>query len=383
MPQFAGLAKVALPGCLMYACCMVNAYFDGPRLPENLQAAWDANADLQKLHGQLAGITLAEYVTTSVIARAEVQPAPGERGMSHVDIRAPEEDPDAPALVMLEPFAMGWGTDAPQIVMQVEATLAALPEPRRVIVIPNTTHGQPAADLSREERRMHAGGDFAPFAERVLRTLTARGIEHFQLLGYSQAASTGSKLLAEATSAERGFGVGPSGLFDPPTIVQRSFGKLFKDFTCNGNAGLKRIRQETGVPMLAELLTSGGFVQNARGFVGYARSVSHSHNRAMIGGLQKATFEPNVAGYLAASDETHGGLGAPLLLARAERSRITPAEPFYEVTDRLKAQSAAAGSAARVSALEIPGYGHEMGDHIYAYALLARMALTGAHSSQM
>jgi len=103
----------------------------------------------------------------------------------------------------------------------------------------------------------------------------------------------------------------------------------------------------------------------------------------MIGGLQKATFEPNVAGYLAASDETHGGLGAPLLLARAERSRITPAEPFYEVTDRLKAQSAAAGSAARVSALEIPGYGHEMGDHIYAYALLARMALTGAHSSQM
>lgn len=362
---------------------MMHAYFDGPRLPDTLQAGWDANAGLQKLHGQLAGMTLAEYMTNSVIARAEVQSPPGELGISHVDIRAAEEDPDAPALVMLEPFATGWGARAPQIAMQVEATLVALPEPRRVIVIPNTTHGQPAADLSREERRMHAAGNFAPLAERILRTLTARSIEHFQLLGYSQGASTGSKVLAEAARADRGFGVGPSGLFDPPTIVQRSFGKLFKDFTFNGNAGLKRVRQETGVPMLAELLTSGGFVQNARGLAGYARSVSHAHNRTMIGGLQKATFEPNVADYLAASDETHGGLGAPLLLARAERSRITPAEPFYEVAERLKAQSTAAGSAARVSALEIPGYGHEMGDHIYTYALLARLALTGADSPQI
>jgi len=152
-------------------------------------------------------------------------------------------------------------------------------------------------------------------------------------------------------------------LSDSPAVVKRSLGKLGLDFARTGFNSYINAMDATTIPLLrqsVEIPTTRG---QQRDMLRYARTVVLPENRALAAGLRFATLGSTI---MRAARDNYARFG----LMRAEHSTVTPKEPYDRMVRTLQDHLGD-----QVQSVEIPGYGHEFGDHSVALALIEARVL--------
>jgi len=327
-----------------------------PMLPDCLAPDWATNMMLQERHAQLQHTSLEDYATGMPQAHWDPE------GLLHVDTL--KHDPysvadERTAVIVPIPFATGW---RPHMAARVDLLNAALGGSNRMIALPNSAHGAPATQYSRKERAAFAQGDYTFLSEKVLRMLEREGIENVSVAGYSQGSVVGASI-AKAVAVSGVQKLEAAALSEMPTIVQRSAARLAIDFVRTGMSGYVTAMDGTEIPLLCQSVTPAGRVVAAREFGQYLRTVFLPENVAIGRGLRFATFGSVVLQAAQNNDAQFGFM-------RAERSTVTPNEPFQGLVRNLEDHLLG-----RVQSVEIPGYGHEFGDHSVALALVEARVL--------
>jgi pimeloyl-ACP methyl ester carboxylesterase len=331
-----------------------------PVIPEVLTTEWDDK--IAEAHGRLATMSLDTFLEQMPHAWR----LPEDGTVSFVNM-SPEEDHDPhSAIVVPFPFGAGW---SPHMAMRMQMVQESLPEPRRLVVLPNNSLEKRAYNFSTAERAKIGGsGDFSPLVERQMRTLGKLGIEHVQILGYSQGAAVGATTLR--VMAKNGdFALGASGLMDPPNATKRSRYELMHDFVGDGIKPFCAAVNGAAIPMLTEVQRSRVCASNLarQAWRSGAYTAMNAHllpqNRALKDGFRHAQFIPDVEAALREAPELR------LHVIRAGNSRIMPSEAVEDL-EKLGNYDG------RLTTLTVDGFGHEMAANLVVHTLLARMALT-------
>jgi pimeloyl-ACP methyl ester carboxylesterase len=327
-----------------------------PVLPDCLVSDWEANQALQQRQAELQQYSVNDYAATMLPVH---QSAEGLHFVDTIDSSQEFVDNEQHAVVIPIPFATGW---RPHMAARVDLLNAALGGNQRIIGLPNSTWQARTTEYSPQERSLLAVGNYTPFEDRVLRLLDTRRIEHVSIAGYSQGAALGVHF-ARAI-AERGVHrLEAAALSDMPTVVERSLGRLCTDFVRTGTTSYQRVMDETGIPMLRESVEKMNACLQQFDRLQYMATVLLPENRALVQSMRNATFGTALMRAINASDARFG-------LMRLEDSTVTPAADYEQLVQRTTTYFPD-----RITSLEIPGYGHEFGDHSVALALVEARTL--------
>jgi hypothetical protein len=308
---------------------------------------------MQQAHAYYAGRKLAEIRADMPL----LQQAPVEGASAYAQLLGRGGENNR-AIVMPLPIANDWGTN---MAIRTGLLRSAMPDGPRIIVFPNNSlHDRHVYDLTDAERQKIAKGDFAPVAEKQFRTLDALGVTEVQYFGYSQGGSVGAAALRLV--AEKGhFKAGASGLYEAPNAIDRTGKQLQRDFMSGGD--LNKAVRDAAIPALAESQRARGGLDTLPQYWMFAQfgiSTLLRDNRAVQAGFCHDRFADDIT---VAVER-----GTTLTVGAGKESRIMPDSAFGPLVQL----------AAKYPSLQIecvPGYGHEMGDNIVLFGLLARAAL--------
>jgi len=308
------------------------------------------------VHEAAAQMSLADCMEEN-IERSVTDLANGKQ-MGMVDLRHDEEADTSEALVMPLPYANGFG---PAMRIRARYIQAAMDIPRRMLVFPNNTLTETWYDL---DPAQEASIDLA---DGILETLAKNGIKKAHIIGFSQAAMVGAKMLYRSSGDIDFTG---SILGDAPNVDWRTEKELQKDFTRGGIAPLNKAINDSGLPALSEAQHSRGGFDGVRQLLGFAKFVAggklRQANRALHSSMADNDFVTDLEfAQLAGMDLSS------LQLFRFAESLIA--------TDELDHQYVLAKMAGRLSAKfeVVPGYGHEGFDNVPLAAHKSRKAIEG------
>lgn len=327
-----------------------------PILPGCLLPDWEANPTLQDRHAELQRTNLEDY------GKALPQTYHTPAGLHYADTF--KDDPqsvedETSAVIVPIPFATGW---RPHTAARVDLLNAALGGGQRIISLPNSVHGMVATQCDVQERRAVARGDFGFLSERVLRLLDAEQIERVRVAGYSQGSVIGADI-ARSVARYGDHLLEAVALSDMPTLVPRRMGRLALDFVRTGMTSYIKAMDATTIPFLRESVTTPTTTGQMLDLARYMRTVTLPENLALARGMRFATFGSAV---LAAARNN----GAQFGFMRAEHSTVTPKQSYEKMVRYMHDHLPG-----RVQSVEIPGYGHEFGDHSVALALVEARVL--------
>ncbi|MGF7228467.1 MAG: alpha/beta fold hydrolase [Candidatus Saccharibacteria bacterium] len=320
-------------------------------LTPDLQTVWDATPNLQEKHEALRATTLGQYRQTM----PEMQSFDPDTTIRFVDMH-PDSADSATAIVVPFPFATGI---VPHMVARMDMIQAASEKPLRLIALPNSALGVQTISLTRQERGQIASGDFTPYTDRALRTLDHLGVTRAHVMGYSQGGAIGAHLLGRLPRTLDGLA---SGLFDPPNMARQPLAHLTRGFVATGIRAVHRAMTAAQVPMILESVRAESRRQSTADLLHYAHAATTGINNALARGMARHAIADDL---YAAADH-----GTPLTLMRGEKSTVTPAEPFYDVVERLVADYPD-----YIHHFEVPEVGHEVGDNIVIHGIMAVIAL--------
>ncbi len=327
-----------------------------PVLPDCLVADWEINPTLQERHAQLQSTDFQEYAATMPAVQRSVG------GLHYADTF--KHDPhsvedEKSAVIVPIPFATGW---RPHMAARVDLLNAALGGGQRMIALPNSVHGTLATQYTRHERHLMSRGNLAPLEEKVARFLDNEKIERVSVAGYSQGAVVAASV-ARAVSTLGGQQLEAAALSDMPTVVERSAGRFAADFVRTGMNSYVQAMDHTTIPFLRQSVTPVSRAASAREFGQYMRTVWIPENQALARGMRFATFGSVLLQAACGNDAQFG-------LMRAQNSTVTPKEPYEAMVANTRDYLGD-----RLSSLEVPGFGHEFGDHSVALALVEARTL--------
>lgn len=310
----------------------------------------------RSVHEAAAQMSLADYMEEE-IERSVTDLANGTQ-MGMVDLRHDQEADSSEALVMPLPYANGF---SPAMRIRAKYIQAAMDTPRRMLVFPNNTLTENWYKLDPEQEAS------IDLADSIIETLVKNGIKKAHIIGFSEAAMIGGKMLYRS----RGDVDFTDSIFgDPPNADWRTPKELQKDFTGGGIAPLNKAVNDSGLPALSEAQRSRGGFDTPRQLVGFVKFGAG-------GKLRKANRELH-------SDMAGNDFITDLEFAQYAGQDLRSLQIFrfaesLIATDELDHQYVLAKMAGRLSAKfeVVPGYGHEGFDNVPWAAHLSRKAIEG------
>lgn len=290
----------------------------------------------------------------------------GHDGHAYVDIQSETAIDSSYALIFQPSFLSRWSASG--MALHAIAMRMAMPRPMRLVVFPHYTEdGQPAFQLSRSDRKEVSDGVFSPIAARQMRSLHELGIKHAFYFGFGMGAAVGVEAVRQA-ALERAtlegdyFQVHSSLFIEPPNTVDRTIsGLLGAMLSLPDNWSLWR-----GLPKeLADVSAGDGLLRTLQEKrTALPRLLLSSDTRVLLRGMQTDTFyDVFHAAMHRMRVNRHPGR---LAVGRAMLSRVVSKEGLIDTARPPK----------RMRLIEVPEFGHELGDNPLACAMLARMTVS-------
>ncbi len=336
---------------------MINTEtYPAPTIPQELDHLWAGN--IPDTHQAFARLSLADVRRDM----ATVTPPQSNKATAYVDLSPTEDHDPTSAVVVPLDFGCGW---SPAIALRTQLLQAVLPEPRRVIVIPNNAIGEVSSYAfdKQEQHKVASIGDLSPLAKRISTTLSHLEIKQVDLVGYSQGAAVGAAVwaLENKRGARK---LGTAGLFEAPNAVERTPMTLLRDFLAT--KGFDAALQQSALPAFDEIYHMRGGADTLYRLANdakYAGGVLLSQNRALVRGLAHRQFWHDVDDAVCDNPDTR------IAVVGARDSSVFP-------QSAMRSAYATAESYPEVRAYQIYRYGHELVGNVAAYALLGLAVLT-------
>ncbi|MCA9332742.1 hypothetical protein KDA00_02615 [Candidatus Saccharibacteria bacterium] len=274
-----------------------------------------------------------------------------------VDLRGKNEGDSSRAIVVPLPFGNPY-SEAMDI--RVRAIQAFMPEDTRILVFPNNTTKE--TYYSFDKNKQNDG--LEELSHHVLRACKVLRVSEVAIAGYSQGASLGPQLMMDAESYD--IGVTAAYLGDPANVVQRTPGKLKREFIGTGMGNLNRAINDSGIQALSEAQHSrGGFdtLRQLATIPSVAKSGSVFENVALHEAMTNGNFAFEIDAII-----NNGFDPRQITIARMADSKVCRPE--------LEADIATIGQEGSLQIVK--GYGHEGGDNVIDNALRIRAAFERA-----
>lgn len=332
----------------------MNPNYERPYIPKKFQEQWEGDEFLRLTHEELASLSHQRFADGLM----PELPLKEHMGVSYVDILPKGADAES-AIVVPHAFAMGWGTDYPQMAA-MGLMISAAARDKRTVIFPASTRSTPGPALDKEQRRGLVKGDFKPYAQQMYGVLEALDVTSAHVVGYSQGASTGAALMWYMTHTE-GISLQDSAILEAPNVGFRSRRQMFLDFVEDSQVDVAQAQKDACIPFMSQPLPQTK-LQAARGAVGYLRDAFMTNNQCIARGFCTNTLVKDLEPALENSD-------ARLLLARGTHSTVMSDQSMNELTRQLQSVEA------QVKTVEVPQYGHAFGNNAPLLGLLASMAI--------
>jgi pimeloyl-ACP methyl ester carboxylesterase len=245
-----------------------------------------------------------------------------------------------------------------------------MPGQARVIAFPHNTRQAPNVyRLNAVERQMIADGSLRPLADKQLRTLEALGVKRISVVGDSVGTALGASLLLRAV--ETGvLEVGPSVLFEGPTVKSRNMSKLDRDFAASGFRAFQSAVNESGIPAYVQVQHTAGGLEEGLSltamFWSFRRNLMLPDNVALRQAMRYPTLEPTLDRLFSLKPDML------LSLVRGMNSRIMPREETGMMMHHLEHDHPG-----QSMLYQVPDRGHEVANHLPTFVLLSRLGLQG------
>lgn len=331
-------------------------------IPASLQSY--ADGTFYETVRNFAQRTLSDFVNT--MPDAQLYSRYNDAPATHAVVYRPDEFDSKHAVFVLNPFGNGHEPhmDIRHRLMQAVATPHA-----QVVAFPNNTAQKRYYSLTQQDLAIVAEGDATPLAESIHATAEEMGLESIYLITYSQGTFVGTALLRLAQ--QRGvIQIDKALIAEPTNVIDRTPAELKRAFMKTGLSPLIRAVRDSGIPALTEAQAMRGprdWLRLGRGLLGVHSGSKIPENNALHAGMTHRNITRIMGEILAkdfAIDGSHS-LRTAITVARAEKSKVTPANSIYKILTAYARDS-----------VEIEGYGHEAADNVSGvFALLSKMAL--------
>ncbi|HSX07974.1 MAG TPA: hypothetical protein VLG11_03710 [Candidatus Saccharimonadales bacterium] len=290
-----------------------------------------------------------------------------EHGITFVDYEPREAYDRAHALVIQKTSGNGHGLNW---ACRLRLLQDCLPEPTRIISFPSPSTRPPvgmrATDHIRETILLNqaeidevTAGNFAPIGRRQAGVLRKLKVQQVQEIGYSQGASIGAGVLPIFADQ---FEVGHSGLFEPANLQARSERALKFAHTASALGFIQAVH-DTALPVFEELqeVRPRDLLRQLYKSIRFRRGdKTMPLQQTLESGLSGDGFLSDVSDFLEKKGEAH------LLVVRGSKSRVATAQGFEHLRTL---------QSDRLHTLEVPHYGHGLGNNLALFALLSTAAL--------
>jgi pimeloyl-ACP methyl ester carboxylesterase len=238
----------------------------------------DVLADVEAVAGEQNSRTWQEFLAHCGVEQPEIAVC-GDKAAEFVAFQPAGDFDETKARIFHGP--MGNSLD-PNIAYQAATVFAADPTTRLFVVASPSGVGNSAGLLVREERRHVAGGDLRPTVEPALRLLQSHGVEQVTHIGGSFGAE--KAMTAAGHSSAYDHETHQVVAIDPPSVVQRSLGRLGLAYFSTGKPLERYIAASDSAAFLAARELSIGRVK-------FAAGLSRLTNLAIARGLAHELFE--------------------------------------------------------------------------------------------
>ncbi len=249
----------------------------------------------------------------------------------------------------------------------------SMPEPTRFIIFPNNGLKDTAYSLSKQERaKITETGDFSPIAVQEMRTLDYLRVTDVRRADFSHGAAVGAAMLRMASKGH--YNLGPSVFTEAPNAIARTNKEISKAFTGDGVKPLNKAINDSAIPAFSEAQRArGGAVDTLRQlgrFANFGLAVyGRAENRAIGSGYKLPCFIGDVEIALLNNPELK------VLFVAGLKSKI------MNQAARLRVEELHERFPTRTDCLGVAGYGHEVGNNVAAYTIIAKLGLSGNYHS--
>lgn len=245
------------------------------------------------------------------------------------------------------------------------ATLATAEPNKRIIGVGNPSGpNQGVGKLSVKSLRPVWSGDLRPTVDPLLRYLSTQKITEATHIGFSYGAE---KAAAAAQYADRYDQSVPHGIFmEPVALKRRGLLELGRDFNSTA-AAFDGYVNAAASPAVAQ--ASQCAAEKSHGMTGYMLGLLRFSNIAIAHALTKEGFEERVSEGLAKQEQLEAHL------VWGSESELAIRSLMVNIGNRLKERF---GN--RVSAMELEGQKHAMGDDVFLHSAMVLQALSSGRS---